>query len=292
MMSATGVVASPSLRAPGSVAIAVTIAVAGALGAVGLVRDLSLPAAAAGGFWVAVTLLAWGLYGAVLALLVRGPLRQARVVASAVVLALVWGGLAALDIAARANTAVSTMAVNASGSGEASWTVWLVAPAVEETVKTLGIVLLALLPAARRFGPVAGLAVGALVGVSFQVVENVVYTLQAMLQGSSPAGALLTAMVVRGVVGVFSHVVFSGVIGAAIGWAVAAGPGRAARRVLGVAAVWLSMVALHMWSNWTTTVQAGLLYVVTMGVGLVVLVLVYRRVMRPVRAHRAVSAEA
>jgi RsiW-degrading membrane proteinase PrsW (M82 family) len=74
------------------------------------------------------------------------------------------------------------IAVHASAELDSTWTNVFLAPIVEETLKTLGIILLAFLPAARRFGPAAGLIVGALVGVSFQVVENEVFTLQEMFE--------------------------------------------------------------------------------------------------------------
>lgn len=268
----------------GTVAIVVTIAAAGALGALGLVADQRLSLTITGGVWVAISLTFWAVYGLVLLLLVRRPARRAELLRLGAVLALVWGGLAATDVAARANTAVFTIAANSSADASGAWTTWAFAPAIEETVKTAGIVLLALLPAARRFGPAAGLAVGALVGVSFQVVENWVFTIQAMEHalesGGTPFSALLSMAFIRGVVGFFSHVVYSGVIGAAIGWAVATGPGNLARRVGAVALAWVSMVGLHMWSNWTTTAGAAGLYLMTMAAGLTVFILVYRAVSR------------
>jgi hypothetical protein len=90
---------------------------------------------------------------------------------------------------------------------------------------------------------------------------------------------------IRGVVRFFSHIVYSGVIGAAIGWAVVSGPGQRARRVGAVVLAWLlmvglHMVGLHMWSNWTTTAGAGLLYLVIMALGLAAFVVAYRAVAR------------
>jgi|GEM_PF-3372370 RsiW-degrading membrane proteinase PrsW (M82 family) len=289
-MSEPGVAVSPSAgRAhpgwgSGSIAIVVTILVTGAWGAVGLAVDQPATLAIVGPAWVAISLGFWVVYGLVMLLLVRKPARRAEVLRLGTVLAMVWGGLAATDLAARANTAVSTIAANSSPDTGGAWTTWAIAPAFEETIKTAGIVLLALLPAARRFGPAAGLAVGALVGVSFQVVENWEFTLQAMEHslenGGTPLSALLSMAFIRGVVGIFSHVVYSGVIGAAIGWALATGPGHRARRVGAVVLAWVLMVALHMWSNWTTTAGAGLLYLVTMALGLAVFVVVYRAVAR------------
>jgi RsiW-degrading membrane proteinase PrsW (M82 family) len=268
----------------GSVAIVAAIVTAGVLGAVGLVEDLREPLSIVSGTWVAISLAFWAVYGLVLLLLVRRPARRAELLRLGTVLALVWGGLAATDVAARANSAMFTMAANSSADAQGAWTTWAFAPVFEETIKTAGIVLLALLPAARRFGPGAGLAVGALVGVSFQVVENWVFTVQAiehaLTSGATPLSALLQMAFIRGVVGFFSHVVYSGVIGAAVGWAAATGPGHLGRRIGGVVLAWLLMVGLHMWSNWTTTAGAAGLYLVSMAIGLVVFIVVYRAVAR------------
>jgi protease PrsW len=268
----------------GSIAIVAAIVAAGVLGAVGLVNGLREPLAIVSGTWVAISLAFWALYGLVLLLLVRRPARRAELLRLGTVLALVWGGLAATDVAARANTAMFTMAANSSADAEGAWTTWAFAPIFEESIKTAGIVLLALLPAARRFGPGAGLAVGALVGVSFQVVENWVFTVQAiehaLTSGATPLSALLQLAFIRGVVGFFSHIVYSGVIGAAVGWAAATGPGHLGRRIGGVVLAWLLMVGLHMWSNWTTTAGAAGLYLVSMAIGLVVFIVVYRAVTR------------
>jgi protease PrsW len=268
----------------GSIAIVAAILAAGVIGAVGLVQDLRLPLTIVSGTWVAISLAFWAVYGLVLLLLVRRPARRAELLRLGVALALVWGGLAGPEIAARANTALFTIAVNSSADASGAWTTWAFAPAFEETIKTAGIVLLALLPAARRFGPAAGLAVGALVGVSFQVVENWVFTIQAMEHALENGGTFLSALLsmafMRGVVGFFSHVVYSGVIGAAVGWAAVTGPGKLGRRVGAVVLAWLLMVGLHMWSNWTTTAGAAGLYVVSMVLGLVVFIVVYRTVAR------------
>jgi RsiW-degrading membrane proteinase PrsW (M82 family) len=115
-------------------------------------------------------------------------------------------------------------------------------------------------------------------------VENWVFTIQAMEHALENGGTFLSALLsmafIRGVIGFFSHVVYSGVIGAAVGWAAVTGPGNLGRRVGAVVLAWLLMVGLHMWSNWTTTAGAAGLYVVSMVLGLVVFIVVYRTVAR------------
>jgi RsiW-degrading membrane proteinase PrsW (M82 family) len=275
----TTAVASPSrvsMRS-GAIAIVVTIMALSILGAIGLWNDLSLPLGTVEVQWVVISAVIWLAYGALLLVLFVRPARRAQVLGLGVLLALAWGGLAAVDIAARANSALVETAAHASAQLDSTWTNVFLAPTVEETLKTLGIILLAFLPAARRFGPAAGLIVGVLVGVSFQVVENEVFTLQEMFKAPDAALAVMVEMLfIRGVVGVFSHLVYSGAIGAAIGWQLAGPTTGRWRRLAVTVGVFVLMVVLHSWSNWTAHEGEAILYVVSMGVGLVVLIVTAR----------------
>ncbi|MDH4141397.1 MAG: PrsW family intramembrane metalloprotease [Chloroflexota bacterium] len=286
----TTAVARPAREAvrSGSIAIVVTIAVLSILGAVGLWNDLSLPLKAVGIQWAALSTAIWLGYGALLLVFFIRPARRAQVLGLGVLLAVAWGGLAATDIAGRANSALEQIAVHASAELDSTWTNVFLAPAVEETIKTLGIILLAFLPAARRFGPAAGLVIGALVGVSFQVVENEIFTLQGMSRTPDAAlGVLIETIFVRGVVGVFSHLVYSGAIGAAIGWLLAGPTIGRWRRLAVTVGVFVLMVVLHSWSNWTAHEGEGVLYLVTMGVGLLVLIVTARFALSPTRTASA-----
>jgi RsiW-degrading membrane proteinase PrsW (M82 family) len=282
----TTAVASPSrvsMRS-GAVAIVATIVVLSILGAVGLWNDLALPLGTVEIQWAAISAAIWLAYGALLLVLFVRPARRAHVLGVGALLALAWGGLAAVDIAARANSALVETAVHASAELDSTWTNVFIAPIVEETLKTLGIILLAFLPAARRFGPGAGLVIGALVGVSFQVMENEVFTLQEMFKEPDAAMAVMVEMLfIRGVVGVFSHLVYSGAIGAAIGWQLAGPSTGRWRRLVVTAGVFVLMVVLHSWSNWTAHEGEAILYVVTMGVGLAVLIVTARFALSPSR---------
>jgi RsiW-degrading membrane proteinase PrsW (M82 family) len=284
MSAATATSSRAALRS-GAIAIVVTIVALGILGAVGLWSDLSLPLSVVGIQWAAISAAIWLAYGALLLVLFVRPARRAQVLGLGVLLALAWGGLAATDIAGRANSALEQIAVNASAELDSTWSNVFLAPAVEETLKTLGIILLAFLPAARRFGPAAGLVIGALVGVSFQVVENEVFTLQEMFKAPGAEVAVLVEMLfIRGVVGVFSHLVYSGAIGAAIGWLLAGPTTGRGRRLAVTAGVFVLMVVLHSWSNWTAHEGEAILYVVSMGIGLLVLLVTARFALSPARA--------
>jgi RsiW-degrading membrane proteinase PrsW (M82 family) len=268
----------------GAIAIVVTIVALSILGAVGLWNDLSLPLSVVGIQWVAISTAVWLGYGALLLVLFIRPARRAQVVGLGVLLALAWGGLAATDIAVRANSALVEIAAHASAELDSTWTNVFLAPVVEETLKTLGIILLAFLPAARRFGPAAGLVIGALVGVSFQVVENEVFTLQEMWKAPGAEVAVLVEMLfIRGIVGVFSHLVYSGAIGTAIGWQLAGPTTGRWRRLAVTVGVFILIVALHASGNWSAHEGEAILYVVTMGVGLVVLIVTARFALSPAR---------
>jgi protease PrsW len=261
----------------GALAIVVTIVALSVLGAIGLWDGMSFDVGVVGPTWSAIAAAVWLAYGALLLVFFVRPARRAQLLGAGVLLALAWGGLAALDLAAQANGAAETIASNVSDGLDETWTNVFVAPAIEETVKTLGIVLLAFLPAARRFGPAAGLVFGALVGVSFQVLENELYTVHEMFKAPDEPGLVLVEMLfIRGLVGVFSHIAYSGAIGAAIGWLLI-GPVADRRRRLGVTiGVFVLMVLLHSWSNWASHEQEVLMYLLTMGVGLAVLIVTAR----------------
>jgi RsiW-degrading membrane proteinase PrsW (M82 family) len=278
--------ATQSKAAPrsGPVAIVATIVALSILGAIGLWNGLSLPLGTVAIEWVAISTVVWLVYGALLLLLFVRPARRAQVLGLGVLLALAWGGLAATDIAGRANSALEQIVVNLSAELDSTWANVFLAPAVEETIKTLGVILLAFLPAARRFGPAAGLVVGALVGVSFQVVENEVFTLQEMWKAPDAALTVMVEMLfIRGIVGVFSHLVYSGAIGAAIGWQLAGPTTGRWRRLAVTVGVFILMVALHALGNWSAHEGEAILYVVTMGVGLVVLIVTARFALSPAR---------
>ncbi len=276
-MSSASATATPTVRGSGAIAIVATMAIAGLWGAVQLWDDLSLPLGVVSNVWVLISLVVWALYGFCLLLLVWRPARRAQVLPLGVALALLWGGFTVSHIAGTVNGAVQRLAINVSDGGDGTWTTWAIAPSIEETVKTLGIVLLAMLPAARRFGAGAGLVIGALVGVSFQVVENFVYTLQAMFDAPDQYGADLVDMLfVRGAVGVFSHVVFSAVIGAAVGWFIATRGQPLGRRTVVLVGAFVAMVGLHMSSNWASQSHQSLMYVALMVAGLVALIAALR----------------
>ncbi|WP_018655206.1 PrsW family intramembrane metalloprotease [Actinomadura flavalba] len=136
-----------------------------------------------------------------------------------------WGGLAATGGALLANDALGGVWAKAvSPAFDAAWGAALTAPLNEEVLKVAGVGLLALaFPLVLR-GPVDGLVLGALTGLGFQVVENVLYGLRTVeaAGGVGEVGAAIETFVVRvGVTGLGSHWAMTAVAGAGVGFMVA-----------------------------------------------------------------------
>jgi RsiW-degrading membrane proteinase PrsW (M82 family) len=186
----------------------------------------------------------WALYGLVAVLVVVLAQRFAHRPASGVLLALAWGGLAATWAATAANSALSEIFLRTTSNDP---TTWLSAPVVEESVKALGVIGLVLIPILRRFRALDGLFYGVLVGAGFQIVEDAIYTISALFSHpGNPTGTIVATLVLRGLtIGLFTHAVYTGLIGAAIGWAASAPVGRRARRSAAAVVVVILMMVVH-----------------------------------------------
>jgi len=280
-MTAAATPATPPLPAPSrirnaaSLAVLATLVAFSIMGAVGLVMAERLDAQAVGASWMLVAAATWLAYGAVLVVAVVALQRYAHRSGWLIVLGVVWGGFAATWLAARAHLAVDTV-LNNQGT-DPSWTTYISSPPIEETVKSLGIALVILVPILRRSSTLDGAFVGAVVGAGFQAVENLMFTIPALeTQVDDRGGALVTMLFLRGVIGVFSHVVYSALVGAAVGWFI----GLERRRTLldaGIlAAAFVVATGLHCASNWAAVESLTGVYVLLSLLGLVVLVGVLR----------------
>jgi len=188
--------------------------------------------------------LAWVAYGAIAVGIVVALQRFARRPAWGVALALAWGGFAATWAAGEANGALSTIFVRTAGTDPHAW---LSTPVVEESMKALGVLGLALIPVLRRVRALDGLFYGVLVGAGFQVVEDAIYTVNNLISTSGdPSITILGTIIMRGLtVGLFTHAVYAGIAGAAIGWAASAPAGRRAGWAASAVAVLLAMMVVH-----------------------------------------------
>ncbi|WP_298804510.1 PrsW family intramembrane metalloprotease [uncultured Pseudokineococcus sp.] len=205
--------------------------------------------------------------------------------------ALGWGGGVATAIALAVNTQASVL-LDASGEpGPVS--LGVVAPLTEEIAKALGVVAVLLLRRREFDGVVDGVVYAGMVGIGFAFVENVLYFSGALVAGGTQQ--LAVTFVLRAVVSPFAHPLFTVVVGAAIGAAVAR-RGRA-RWLLPVGGLAVAVLLHGAW-NLSTFAPLGFPVVylalqVPVFAGVVVLVvLARRREGRVLRQHLAAYADA
>jgi protease PrsW len=146
--------------------------------------------------------------------------------------AVTWGATAATGCALLANQGLTGLVGKTAGVAFASaWSAALSAPLNEELLKVAGVVLIALAAPRAIRGPVDGMVYGALTGLGFQVIENVIYSLNNIpLSGATdPAVAVTVSAVIRVfITGLGSHWGMSAVAGAGVGYLAARGPRRGA----------------------------------------------------------------
>lgn len=135
-----------------------------------------------------------------------------------------WGAsvsvLVALVLNSGAQTALLVVGLDDLRAG--ALTATFVAPVVEEGIKALGVLLLFLVWRRWFDGPVDGLVYAATVAAGFAFVENILYFGQAVAESTAVADggeAVAVVFVLRAVMSPFAHVLFTGAVGLALGWA-------------------------------------------------------------------------
>ncbi len=136
---------------------------------------------------------------------------------STFVLAFAWGGLGAVYLAIPANDAIFSLA-SKLGSPEfrGVWAAAIAGPTTEEFLKTIGIILLVLVARTQFLSPLSVVATGAMVGLGFQIVENVVYSTNAAVSAvnDDQLGPVVSTLVTRGLLcGLWSHSIYSAIAG-------------------------------------------------------------------------------
>jgi protease PrsW len=169
---------------------------------------------------------------------------------SLVVAAFVWGAVAATTLSAFANEGWGLVVSRAGGPAFAArWTAALTAPLVEETLKGIGVVLIYLIARNEIDDAMDGFVYGAVCGLGFAIVEDVFYFMSVF--GGQPSGVLrgFFVRVVAG--GLYSHVLYTGLVGMGIGYLVSRRSGTPrARRVqvcLGLCA--LAVIGHFLWNS-------------------------------------------
>jgi RsiW-degrading membrane proteinase PrsW (M82 family) len=163
--------------------------------------------------------------------------------------ALGWGAVAAVAFSFVGEQLVFAL----SGTNEFV-NVAVGAPVVEELGKGLFLVAVVIFRHAELNGPLDGIIYGALVGIGFAFVEDIVYYLQSL-----ESGQLGVTFFLRGIIGPFAHPLFTAATGLGIGIAVATR--RPAVRTLAVVLGFLAAVTMHaIWNGSTFWGGNGFLF--------------------------------
>jgi RsiW-degrading membrane proteinase PrsW (M82 family) len=132
------------------------------------------------------------------------------------VAAFVWGAVVATTLSAIGNAGWGIVVARLGGPEFASrWTAALTAPFVEEILKGVGVVLIVLIARDEVDDVMDGFVYGAVCGLGFAVVEDVFYFI-AVFGGD--VGGVLKGFFVRVIAsGLYSHVLYTGLVGMAVG---------------------------------------------------------------------------
>jgi RsiW-degrading membrane proteinase PrsW (M82 family) len=185
-------------------------------------------------------------------------------------LAVLWGGLVATSAAISGGTALQDlMAKLGSPRFAADWGPAVSGALVEELVKVAGVLTIALIAPGQINSMVEGFVYGALVGLGFQVVEDVVFAVNAVVMdsGTDSVGPVITTFLVRGFLGgLWSHTLFTAVAGAGVAYALVRRDRPRVRRVAVMAALFGVSAGFHF--LWNSPLLLGL------GLGLLGMILI------------------
>lgn len=204
-----------------------------------------------GGIYTSVVV--WLAYGAVVAWAIyRLQLFEHRPV-SATVAAVAWGLFVAGGVVALVGQDLESLFDKILGfDASREWGPAFRAPLLEEAMKYLGVVALALIPRVRLTRVLDGVYYGMLSGLGFLVSENIFFSNQEIATGSGAGvgGEIFGVFLVRGAVSLpISHVVYTAIAGAGVGYVMS----RRGRPLLGRLAVAAGLYAtaflLHGFQN-------------------------------------------
>ena len=224
------------------------VLVVGLTGAVAIAEQSLFRSISPGGWALSWLLLA--LYGLPVALVVYLLDLYEREPVPLLAAAFVWGAVAATTLSAIGNAGWG-LAVARLGGPEfaARWTAALTAPFVEELLKGCGVVLIYLIARDEVDDVMDGFAYGAICGLGFAIAEDVVYFMAVF--GGQP-GDVLRGFWLRVVAsGLYGHVLYTGLVGMAVGIVVSRRAPEPLRHRLGVAAGLCALAAFahFLWNS-------------------------------------------
>lgn len=160
------------------------------------------------------------------------------------VLAFLWGAVPAALVSVILELVLDSVILAVSGEGLVATlaSVSVNAPLIEESAKGIALLGLVLLFRREFDGVLDGIVYGAMIGFGFALSENLfAYFLPILSEQGLEAG--LTNIFLRTIVFGFNHAFWTGVTGAAVGYARLSR--RRGRRLLAPVAGWAAAVALH-----------------------------------------------
>lgn len=201
---------------------------------------------------LASSVVMWVLYGVVVGwILYQVQLFEERPVSN-IAAALLWGAAVAGAGSVIGGEGMHSLIAKWFGTDFASdWGAALSAPIMEEGLKILGVVALALIPRVRLSTILDGLFYGMMIGLGFMISENITYT-NVAIQGSGGdvTGSLVDVFLQRGVLAApFGHAIYTGIAGAGIGYFVSRRGRPVLGRLLVAIALFLVAWAFHFFNN-------------------------------------------
>jgi RsiW-degrading membrane proteinase PrsW (M82 family) len=148
--------------------------------------------------------------------------------------AFAWGAFAATALSLDAAGWNEVLALAGGADAAARWGPVLVAPLIEEFLKAAGLVLLALIARDEIDDVMDGFVYGAICGLGFAVIEDVVYFVAAFGGSVGDIAQGFAARVLAS--GLYGHVLYTGLVGMGIGYVVTRREDVALGRRLAVAA--------------------------------------------------------
>jgi RsiW-degrading membrane proteinase PrsW (M82 family) len=208
----------------------------------------------------AVGVLAFGVFGVLVAWLLSRINYFRSLAPRTAALAVLWGGGAAIGYALLANTAIHDHFASQGRAG-----LWpLFAPLTEDPAKDIGIVIVLLLAGTRPRSALDGLVAGSFVGLGFEVVESLTRAINNAIslhpEGQRDNLGSLATDVIHEVVrnSWTGHIVLTGIAGFGIGYLLTARDRSVARRwAVAMALILLAGAGHLLWNSH----RFGLLYV-------------------------------
>ncbi len=163
--------------------------------------------------------------------------------------ALLWGAFTSTVLSLIASAGWESLAFDLLGDSALEWGAAVIAPPVEEILKGCGIVFIALVARGEIDDLLDGFVYGAMVGLGFTVVEDVLYFI-GVFGGS--VGGILEGFFLRVVAsGLYGHVLYSGLFGIAVAYFVTRRGTRPLSRRLFVAGglILIAMLTHALWNS-------------------------------------------